>query len=511
MMTTPVPPPANFTSTATEPTEATPVDPLTVKNPGCSFGSHITVLAGHFGIQPADLALAIAGILTNIAGPYAGLIDPAGSRIRPHLNILNLATDTPRVKTMGERLFHPLHLRQNWLRQRASSQSRKLLDRWVFADHDPDKASTVLGERHLWMKQHRHELDITQEEIFKGASMPAIQFDELLLKNRQFIGREDSQIERTSPGPAYLPSVCYEGITIGQLASALKESLHRQPLLVHPVLGILQQVGRRADADEALAAELVTYMRGRDCQFAPVHTDQGPGTFEQALVQVWADTSLERVGEILQEPATSGNDLLKLCLLWDPSRWKAPTSWLQHAPSAWSRYTDIMHRLLNLRCFGRNKDQKRLMLTPEEESSFFSQQDEFLDLLDKTETVDKPFVSQFHDLPARLLWVFMQFRMKDEKPWCMKAAFRTAEHAVKMQKRVLQKARDKQAELSALKSMEAVVTILSRKGPCKLRDMQRSTNNRRATHFDPGVKMLLQQGRLQVDEQSRYALVTPAP
>jgi len=510
MTTTHVTANTNATGSTTAPKEEAPVDPQAVKNPDCFFGRHIEVLAGHFGIQPADFALAIAGILTNIPGPYAGFIAPTGNRIRPHLNILNTAAATPRVRAMEERLFHPLRLRLNWLRQRASSQSRKLLDRWVFGDHDPDKASASSGERHLWMKQHRHELDITQQEIFNGASMPAIQFDEYRLASGHLVATEDGEVERTSPGPAYLPSVCFEGITVSQLGGALKESLHRQPLLLRPVLGILQQAERRADADETVAAELVTYLRGRDCQFAPVHPDQGPGTFEHALVQLWANTSLDRVGEILQEPASSGNELLKLCLLWEPTRWKTPSTWLQHVPSALKCYADTMHRLLNLRCFSRNKSQQRLMLPRDDALSFCSQQEEFLDFLDKSETVDKSFVTQFHDLPARLLWVFLQFRQEHEKPWFMKAAFCTAMHAVRMHEQVLQKSRNKHAEMRAFKSMDAVINILSVKGPCNMRDMQRSKNKWRAAYFEPGLKMLLQQGRLQVDEQSRYALVTPA-
>ncbi|MFZ2282096.1 MAG: hypothetical protein WAW39_30150 [Prosthecobacter sp.] len=500
----------NATGSTTAPKEEAPVDPQAVKNPDCYFGGNIEVLAGHFGIQPADFALAISGILTNIAGPYAGLIAPTGNRIRPHLNILNTAAATPKVRAMEERLFPPLRLRLNWLRQRASSQSRKLLDRWVFGDHDPDKVSAPVGERHLWMKQHRHELDITQKEIFNGASMPPIQFNEYRLASGHLVAREDCEIERTSPGPAYLPSVCFEGITVSQLGGALKESLHRQPLLVHPVLGILQQAERRADADETVAAELVTYLRGRDCQFAPVHPDQGPGTFEHALVQLWADTSLDRVGEILQEPASSGNDLLKLCLLWEPARWKTPSTYLQYVPAAWNCYTHVVHKLLDLRCFARNKSQMRLMVPDENALLFCSQQEEFLDFLDRAEAVDKTFVSQFHDLPARLLWVFLQFRQKHENPWCLEAAFRTAKHAVRMQERLLKKARDIQANWSSRKSMQEVIKILSVKGPCNIRDMQRSKNKWRAAYFEPGLKMLQQQGRLQVDEQRRYVLVTPA-
>jgi hypothetical protein len=169
-----------------------------------------------------------------------------------------------------------------------------------------------------------------------------------------------------------------------------------------------------------------------------------------------------------------------------------------------------MHRLLNLRCFSRNKSQQRLMLPREDALLYCSQQEEFLDVLDKSDAVDKSFVSQFHDLPARLLWVFLQFRQEHEKPWCMKAAFCTAMHAVRMHEQVLQKSRNKHAEMRAFKSMDAVINILSVKGPCNMRDMQRSKNKWRAAYFEPGLKMLLQQGRLQVDEQSRYALVTPA-
>ena len=510
MTTPPASPRVHSTNAATESKDASPLDPLTIKNPGCSFGGNIEALAGHFGIQPADFSLAVAGILTNIAGPYAGLIAPAGNRIRPHLNILNVADSTPRVKELEERLFHPLRLRVNWIRQRASSQSHTLLDCWVFGDHDPAKAHELLGERHLWMKQHRHDLDITQEEIFKGASMPDVQFDEYRLASGQLMGSEDSELERRSPGPGYLPSVVYERIKISKLASALQESLHRQPFLIHPALPISQPTTDRTENQESLTAELVEYLRGRDCEFPAVHKDQGPGSYEHAQVQIWADANLERIGDILTRTSSSEMELLQLCLLWEPARWKTPSTWLHYAPSAWKSYTDTMNRLLNLRCFGRNKYQKRVLLSSEETSFYHTRQEEFLDLLDKTAAVDQPFVSQFHDLPARLLWMFSLFRQKNEKQWCIKAAFRTAEHAVRMQENVLQKARSRQAEIQLRQSVALVTAILTRKGPCKLRDMQRSTNNRPAMCFEPGLQLLKQQGRLAVDDTNRFVLLPAA-
>ena len=352
---------ANATAVTAAPEEAKPVDHLSVKTQRCFFGTHIEGLAAYFGIQPVDLSISIAGVLANIAGPYAGLIDPLGERVPAHLNILNVSASMPRARALEAQLLLPLRKRLNWLRQRASSQSRKLVDRWVFGDHDPDMPFKMPDIRHLWMKQHIHGLVTTQQQIFEGASMPNIMFDELRIMNARIMTpSDDFEIERTSPGPAYLPSICFEGTTLDQLPLILKESLHRQPLLLHPVVKILEHANRRADADELQGAELVRYLRGRDSPFPAVNPDQGHGTFEYAQVHLWANTSLERVGELLKDPGSSGNDLLQLGLLWEAAPWKARPDLLQYAQAGRNHYDAQLHSLINVRCFGRSVHQKRI-------------------------------------------------------------------------------------------------------------------------------------------------------
>lgn len=130
-----------------------------------------------------------------------------------------------------------------------------------------------------------------------------------------------------------------------------------------------------------------------------------------------------------------------------------------------------------------------------------------LEELEGLSSADSTFLVQFHDLPARLFWVFLQFRGKGEEFWCGKAAFRTALYAARMHGRLVQQAREKYAESINQGALKLVQSILTRKGPCKLREMLRATNNRSAAFFKPALHTLEQQGRLRVDENKRFQLV----
>ena len=139
-------------------------------------------------------------------------------------------------------------------------------------------------------------------------------------------------------------------------------------------------------------------------------------------------------------------------------------------------------------------------------SYFVVRQDAYFEFLEGIPSRDRAFVDQFHDLPARLLWVFLHFGGND-KPWHMQAAFKTAEHAVRMQLRLIQRARDEQANKKRQQVRAIVTGILVRKGPCKMRDIQRSSNNRNADYFRPVLKELEKEGRVRVDDQSRFMFI----
>ncbi len=464
-------------------------------------------MASWSGVHPADVAIGIAGVLANIAGPYAGLVDATGGRVQPHLSLLHIGSSTPRLQRLGSRLFHPLRTRTNWLRQRTSSHSRTLIDRYVFGEHTPAAGNHKQSPLPYWFKEQDARKSESQHEMFKCHGLPADQFSESELMSPLFYGGCGGDPVRTSAGPAHLPSLFFEGVSLDQLATALSESIHREALLLNPSGGLFNQSNNRSLKDERLAEELTALLRGRDTQFDPLHPDQGHGTFEHARVHLCAAMSMERLGETLQDESSNWNALYRHCLLWEASAWQVPQDQKYNPAQAWQRYEDNVHKLLELRCFGKNQAQMRSMLSPNREARYQHLQSLYLNFLDNFHAPTDAFISQFHDLPARLLWVFMQFFQKGEASWTMAAAFDTATYATRMHERLLKQARDKYTERMTHNALEVVISILARKGPCKLREMQRASNNRSAAFFKPVLQTLEQQGRLRVDEHNRFQLI----
>ena len=147
------------------------------------------------------------------------------------------------------------------------------------------------------------------------------------------------------------------------------------------------------------------------------------------------------------------------------------------------------------------------MVHHKSEALFCERQNHYLDILAKIQAADKAYTVQFHDLPARLLWMFQQLYAKGESPPSMMTAFKTAVYAVRMHRRLLKQARESYAEKSAQDVMSLIIGIVVRKGPCKLREIQRSCNDKRIEKFKPAIHLLEQKGLLKMDEQKRYGLV----
>ncbi len=312
---------------------------------------------------------------------------------------------------------------------------------------------------------------------------------------------------RSTAGPVLLPSLFFEGLALDRITAALSESIHREAFLHMPRGGLFDQSPSRSTKDDQLAADLVALLRGRDCQFPPLHPDQGPGTFEYARVHLWAAMSINRMGESLQDGSSIWNELYQRCLLWDVSAGKTREDKPYDPAKAWRRYDRKVHDLLELRCFGNSQSQMRVPIPPNYERQFNVSRNTYLGELEKIQSSDSAFMAQFHDLPDRLLWVFLQFRSKDDAFWCGKAAFTTSLYAAEMHGRMLKQAREKYAEKTHTEALELVKSILVRQGPCKLRDLQRASNNRKAAFFKPVLEALKQQGRLRVDELNRFQLI----
>lgn len=482
-------------------------DSQTLNKPGGFFGPHISGIANWCGLHPADVALGIAGVLGNIAGPYAGLVDVNGGRVNPHLSLLFSGPSSPRWQMLENRLFQPLRKRTDWLRQRASSQSRKLSDRFVFGDYESLIDKKVKESPLIWLRDFSVEHEKKQHLTITGSGLPRNQFDENELMSQFFYHGRDGDPVRHSPGVSHLPSFVFERIALSKISAALNESIHRDAFVVAPTGGIFAGHEPRAPKHDDQAHELAALMEGRDTRFEPLHRDQGYGTFEHAKVHLWATIPLERIGETLHDDKSVWRQLYKQCLLCAPSEWKPSDARQYNVAQAWRRFDQNVQDVMERRCFGGIQHQARLGMDPQEESRYWHLQNLYLERLGEYTGPDPGCTAQFHDLPGRLLWTFKQFYTKGEPGWTLNAAFNVACYAVKQHGHLLKLAHEKYTALLALRAIEQVTHILQSKGPLKLRDIQRSCNNRTAGYFKPALSLMQQEGRLRIDAEKRLHLI----
>jgi hypothetical protein len=469
-----------------------------------SCGRHIDAMAAHAGLPPADVALCIASVLSGIAGPYAGLVDSTGGRVRTHLSLLRTGRATPRLQALEDRLFQPLRKRADRLRQRASSSSRTLLDRHVFGAHASArrKASPIPD----WLHESEISAGERQEHLVKDLGFPHDQFSEKELMSRLYYAGRNGDPVRTSPGAAHLPSFFFDKLPLEQLPAALNESIHREALLIHPGGEPFERMYKRTPGHDGKPYELISLLQGADRQYTPLHRDQGPGTFEHSRVHLWASISMEHLAETLADHSP-WSEMYNHCLLWEESACQAPKVNLYELGQAWQKYDELIHELLNLRCFGQIQHQKRLPIPAHYEPRFNHIQEQYWQQLEKIQSADNSYTAHFHDLPARLLWVFLQFYQEGEPFWCGKAAFHVALYAARKHARLLGQAHDLYNNLKMQPTMEKIIAVIHSKGPCKQRVIQRSTNKLSAAHLRPVIQMMKRNGVLQADEQKRYRLV----
>jgi hypothetical protein len=478
--------------------------------PETSFGTKIEGIAREFSLHPVDVAIGIAGVLSNIAGPYAGLVDSGGGRIKPHLSLLRIGDTTSRLHMLEQRLFHPLRTRADWLRQRAQSHSRRLIDNWFCGSPAPSQCGAKQAPLPFYLRQRHADAAKSQEELLTQAGLNANVFDEIGLSSPTMHPGCVVPQSRSGPGAAHLPSLFFEGTSLEKINMALSQTMHREALLLTPVGGVFDPNYKSSPKDESIARDLVALLRGRDTEFPALHPDQGHGSFEHARVHLWASLTLDRLGQTLHDESSSWKALCNHCLLWDGSMGVAAQERPHKATLEWRQYDHLVHELLNARCFGVIQAQLRLEIPPDYESRFQATQDKYIDSLEDILPRGSPCIAQFCDLPARLLWVFLQLRSDMEEFWCGKAAFKTAQYAARSHAAMLDKASEKHTEKLEELAKTKITTILLNKGPCKMRDILRSSNKQSSAYFKPVLNLMERQGILQIDEQKRFRLVGPS-
>ena len=479
-----------------------------------SLGPHIESIAALFGIHPKDVAVAFASVLGGVAGPYAGFVTPVGHRVRTGVNVMRLGTSSPAASALEDVLLHPVRTRSRYMRGRAQGMSRTLVDHWVFGDHGTNSKDRTISQTYPWMNERDHKLAAQQYSAIRSTWFAPAEFDELELPSALYYPGSHEDPPRVLTGSEHLPSVLFERLELYNLKNALHESIHRETLFFQPAGGLFSRSTPSTTKDEALAADLAGYLVGKDVAFAPVHRDQGHGTFEHARVHLWGSVSEERIGAVLHDRSSPWNDVLRSCLLWDATKWVSTNPRPACSRAAMKLFGRIVQNVMETRLFGKNHHQLRLMLHPNSYKRYSRLRQDFEEHLVRVPETFREYIVQFHDLPERLHWMFLLFKREEEQDpespkWSpMTAAFCTAQHAIGNHLERLQKARDMAAAAEASRSLKTLTAILKRHGPCNLRTMQRSSDNLHVSSLRPGLELLRRQGRVGVDDQHRYYLTT---
>lgn len=479
------------------------------KPPDVRFGAAIESLAKYFCIEPADVTLAMAGVLANIAGPYAGFVTPLGNSISPGLNVLRVDADNPTASALEKALMQPLRSHTQYLRTRAKGMSREISDRWSFGPHPMKFANQDSDYLYRGMIEHDVEHTARQVNLHKLTFLPGDLNEESLMPPNYHGDTVDADVTDVSHGVAQLPSLFFESLCIKDIDRALAECVQREALLLNPIGGIFGSGEMLPAKEELLANALASLLAGRDIEFPPVHKDQGRGTFERAKVHLWANIGLTQVGSLLNYGKTGWSDLLENCLLWEACPLAQSIAIKMASREAWRIYLKALNGILEARCFANLRQQRRSRVSPQDEATYEKFRHNHTRILEQVDSGSKSRVRQFHDLPERLMWLLTQLFCPEEMPHLVETAFHTAAYAVQKHLHIIQKARIAEAKLAAARSADKVLAILRRKGPCRLREIQRSAHKVRVSELEMGINRLQEQGFLQIDDQRRLTLVTP--
>lgn len=485
---------ATSASPATTPSPSQPSDasePDKPAQPPVHYGGVIESIAAGEGLNPQDVAIGMIAVLAGIAGPHAGLKLPSGHVIRPSLNLVYTGSLLVRYEAFTDRLFAPVRQHARALRQDARLASRPLSDLTAFGgDLDnigkaPPLAPGLKGVVAKWVQDQQSIQQPGMPPFCNGSGAPA-----------------------PFPGPKQLPSFYFEGLPLQDIPAALAESVHREMLLLNPADGIFDGLLSRRRGKDVHAERLVALLGGVDTRFPKLHRNQGHGSFEFARVHLWSRLALKDLGQVLHGGSSPWHELPKHCLLWDLLPKCEELTGKYTLDSAWRLYDGLVHELIQARCFPNNYTDS-VGCVPKaclQDARHWEQ--EFRWNLQDGEERLKHDVTQHRDFFGTMLWALSPLQQQDKEYWCAEAACRGALRAIRGHLDICNQARSASTEERHAQLETKLTRILQRHGPATLRKVVRSTNKGKVDDLRPVLEQLTKQGRVSLDEQNRYALVT---
>jgi hypothetical protein len=473
------------------PGAAPPPAPDKPAQPPVHYGGVIESIAAGEGLHPQDVAIGMIAVLAGIAGPHAGLKLPSGNVIRPSLNLVYTGSLLVQYNAFTDRLFAPVRQHARALRQDAKLANLPLSDLAAFGG---DLGN--IGKAPPWVPWLKDAVAkyVQDQQSIQQPGMPPL--------------GNGAGAPAPFPGPKQLPSFFFEELPLQDIPAALAESVHREMLLLNPADGIFDGRLSRRRGKDVHAERLVALLRGVDTQFPKLHRNQGHGSFEFARVHLWSRLALKDLGQVLHDGSSPWHELPKHCLLWDLLPKCEELTGKRTLDSAWRLYDQLVHELIKARCFPNNYTDS-VGCVPKaclQDARHWEQ--EFRWNLQDGEERLKYDVAQHRDFFATMLWALSLLRQPDEEYWCAEAACLGALRAIRGHLDICKQARSACTEERHARLETKLTRILQRRGPSTFREVQRVTDDCKAADLRPVFEQLTKQGRVSLDEQNRYALVT---
>ncbi len=117
-------------------------------------------------------------------------------------------------------------------------------------------------------------------------------------------------------------------------------------------------------------------------------------------------------------------------------------------------------------------------------------------------------LSEFHDLPARLIWGLTHLNETAREQTCVRACFDLARYAMRQHVQIISESRDHLKEMQMNKLTASILEILRRRTSCPLRELLRTQTVQRKESLMPAVNRLMAEGRIVLAADNHYRLVS---
>lgn len=431
-------------------------------------------LAVASGVDCISVALGLAAVLGNIAGPDAGLTGIAGDLVHPGMNLVVAARDHAPWRRLEEMLLGPVDACQRTLRGISRAMIPEKLDRLESPRYAVRTTDIVEGSKaKVFPEEGRPQPYIHAESYLSALRTPTF-----------FLRQPD---ERT-------------------WSKALPEAMGASLFLTDDgrlftdLLAKLSTKGPTPFATRIVAAATT----GSD-QFIERGRQDGPGRIDTLRAHLLITAGREQIRDALAADHSVLQSLLQNCVFVDPTR-EGPGKTLDKNGLR-AGYEAYLHAVKAVVTARRNGAGYQIEAKPEILTYVDAVTDRIRTWCDDLPPRLRPYFSDSLSLPYRLCWAFSVTRtMGESNDWMLPFLWHVVQSKLWRQRRFLEKQMLAAEAAAQDRARQVMLQKLASIGPCVVRDLLRRYSNQRRILHQPVLDALVNEGKVRLRDDGRLEL-----